>query len=128
MYKRQILYGLQRINEPATEHVDNHFTPVNAADVARYMVLRNRLIDLMEQSAEMLGHIDAENYRRILDEGKLLRKDFASLRHDLSVDLQTADRNMTAATLLLHVVQESEQVDVELRDLMKHCHRFHELL
>ena len=35
---------------------------------------------------------------------------------------------MTAATLLLHVVQESEQVDVELRDLMKHCHRFHELL
>lgn len=124
----QILYGLQRINEPATEHVDNHFTPVNAADVARYMVLRNRLIDLMEQSAEMLGHIDAENYRRILDEGKLLRKDFASLRHDLSVDLQTADRNMTAATLLLHVVQESEQVDVELRDLMKHCHRFHELL
>lgn len=124
---RQILYGLLRINEPAREHVDNHFTPIGAESVQRFMALRNRLDAIIQDAADNLRHFDADKNRKLRDDLTEVRDSFREFRHDVMVGLQASDANVTTETLLLHVLQETEQIVVELRVLLKNSRRFHEL-
>ncbi|EJX06635.1 phosphate sodium symporter [gut metagenome] len=124
---RQILYGLLRINEPAREHVDNHFTPIGAESAQRFMALRNRLDAIIQDAADNLRHFDADKNRKLREDLKDVCENFRNFRYDVMVGLQACDANVTTETLLLHVIQETEQIVVELRVLLKNCRRFHEL-
>lgn len=124
---RQILYGLLRINEPAREHVDNHFTPIGAESAQRFMALRNHLDAIIQDAADNLRHFDADKNRKLREDLKDVCENFRNFRYDVMVGLQACDANVTTETLLLHVIQETEQIVVELRVLLKNCRRFHEL-
>ena len=125
---RQILYGLMRINEPAREHVDNHFTPISPESALRLCGLRDRLANVMNRAAQNLktGNI-AEN-EKLREECLRIRNDFRNFRHEVLVELQTRETNMTTDSLLLHVIQETEQITIELRVFLKSNRRFHELV
>ena len=51
---RQILYGLIRINEPAKEHVDNHFTPIDRLEAEQFSKISKQLTNIIMQAAENL--------------------------------------------------------------------------
>ena len=125
---RQILYGLLRINEPAREHVDNHFTPIAAEDALRLCAIRDRVVEVMNQAAVNLKHFNTVENERLRADLVKIREDFKAFRHEVLVELQTRDVNMTTDSLLLHVIQETEQITVELRFLLKSNRRFHELV
>ena len=125
---RQILYGLLRINEPAREHVDNHFTPIAAEDALRFCAIRDRVVEVMNQAAVNLKNFNTVENERLRADLVKIREDFKVFRHEVLVELQTHDVNMTTDSLLLHVIQETEQITVELRFLLKSNRRFHELV
>ena len=125
---RQILYGLLRINEPAREHVDNHFTPIGVEPALRLCALRDRLAEAMRRSAENMKYFNLAENERLRAECKEIREDFRTFRHEVLVELQTRETNMTTDSLLLHVIQEAEQITVEMRVLLKSNRRFHELV
>ena len=124
---QQLQYGLLRISEPAREHVDNHFTPIAESKVERYCPLRNRLALLMEEGARNLETMRVADNASVVDQLKELREDFSALRKELIIETQTSDENLTALSLLLHIVQETEQLVVETRLLLRSCCKFHEL-
>lgn len=125
---RQLLYGLLRINEPSMEHVDNHFTPLTSETALQLCGLRNRLVEVMKDSATHLKRFDMAENNRLREECMAVREDFCKFRQEVLVKLQTEDSNMTTDSLLLHVVQEAEQMAIELRVLLKSYRRFHELV
>ena len=49
------------------------------------------------------------------------------LRKEVLVQAQTSETNLTPATLFLHVVQETEQLCIEVRHILKSTYRFTEL-
>lgn len=121
---RQILYGLERIAQPAREHVENNFPPIASHYASRYRELRGRLVEVMEDSAEALRSgqgVGSDATRETLHR---LRADIAAYRHQLLVDVQRPDTNLGTLSLLLHIVQETEQICVEYRALLKHARRF----
>lgn len=124
---RQMLYGLLRISEPAREHVDNHFTPISKEHAARYIPLRNRLQTLMEEAAANLEAMRVADNAAIVDQLRELQEDIAALRRDITIEIQTSDENITPAALLLHLIQETEQLVIETRLLLRSCCKFHEL-
>lgn len=124
----QLLYGLLRINEPAREHVDNHFTPIDSANAEHYAHLRNQLSDIMIKAADNLKNARYSENEALREQADKLRTELSEFRNQILVQLQTSATNLTASTLLLHLVQETEQIVIEVRVLLKSVQKFHELL
>ena len=124
---RQVLYGLIRINEPACEHVDNHFTPIAQEHGKHFLELRDRLVATMETAATNLRELRVSDNEPLRVELLNIREDFKKFRNEVLVELQGSGVNMTAATLLLHAIQETEQIILEVRHLLKRCRKFQEL-
>jgi len=120
---RQMLYGLLRIGEPAWEHVDNHFTPVSAAGAARFRTVRERVAEAFGTAARHLRDWNPDACGEVRRDCVGLREALAACRHEVMRQLQEPGANLAATTLLLHVVQETEQLVVELSALLKSVER-----
>ena len=139
---RQMRYCLLRIADPVLEHVDNHFPAIPAASMQRFDELRKKLSDMIRRSVDELTKMhyedpmaeldviyslhDArvkrvEELRRDID---ALREKLNGLRREMLLEIQQADVNITAATLNIHVIQETELLAKELRSLLKSCSHF----
>ena len=125
---RQLLYGIMRIAEPAHEHVDNNFTPVDAPSAERYCKIRNRLVVLMSDIAEALRNSKIVENEQLLKRCDTLKEEIKSLNEDISVAIQGEGVNLNSMTLLLHIGQETQQLIVELRDLLKTSKAYREQL
>lgn len=123
---RQQLYGLRRINEPALEHVDNHFTPIPSASLESFAHLAASLSSLMEETAEALRHQRFDDIDSLMDKAEALKSQIKGLRSDVLTAIQSQRSNLNAQTLLLHLIQETEQLCVEFRLTLKGLQRFHQ--
>lgn len=125
---RQILYGLIRINEPAKEHVDNHFTPIDRLETEQFSKISKQLTNIIMQAAENLREQRIEDNETLREECEMIRGKFNELRDIVLVKIQRPDINITSETLLLHIIQESEQLCIEIRQLLKLTKRFKDSL
>ena len=125
---RQILYGLIRINEPAKEHVDNHFTPIDRLETEQFSKISKQLTNIIMQAAENLREQRIEDNETLREECEMIRGEFNELRDIVLVKIQRPDINITSETLLLHIIQESEQLCIEIRQLLKLTKRFKDSL
>ncbi len=123
---RQQLYGLRRINEPALEHVDNHFTPIPSASLESFAHLAASLSSLMEETAEALRHQRFDDIDSLMDKAEMLKSQIKGRRSDVLTAIQSQRSNLNAQTLLLHLIQETEQLCVEFRLTLKGLQRFHQ--
>ena len=57
-----------------------------------------------------------------------MQHELARMEHDVTRDIQATDLNLTAVTLLLHLVQEMQQLCVQLRLLLRASCHYHELM
>lgn len=125
---RQMLYGLIRIVEPACEHVDNNFMPIPSAQAERFCSLRNRFVELALEMASNFRNLRTEDNEKLLAASSDLRKDFDRFCEDVGVSMQNADVNLNSATLLLHMVRETQQLVVELEGLISTDNEFHKMV
>ena len=125
---RQMLYGLIRIVEPAYEHVDNNFMPIPSAQTERFCSLRNRFVELVLEMASNFRNLRTEDNEKLLTASSELRKDFDRFCEDVGVSMQNADVNLNSATLLLHMVRETQQLVVELEGLVSTDNEFHKMV
>lgn len=124
---RQMLYCLLRISEPAREHVDNNFTPIDAMYAERFRTVREQLLKVMNETAVRLREGNLHENEALRVECTNIRKELSVLRKEVLVEAQTSETNLTPATLFLHVVQETEQLCIEVRHILKSTHRFTDL-
>ena len=125
---RQMLYGLIRIVEPAYEHVDNNFMPIPSAQAERFCSLRNRFVELALEMASNFRNLRSEDNEKLLAASSELRKDFDRFCEDVGVSMQNTDVNLNSATLLLHMVRETQQLVVELEGLVSTDNEFHKMV
>ena len=122
----QIRYGLVRIAEPCLEHVDNHFTPPEEKLSEKYEKLIEKAASIMVLIAQDLRDArQDENAQRwaMMTETK---KELEELYVEVSVSTRVPGTNLTAATLLLHLIQEAQQILSEMKRLQKHIGKFHQ--
>ncbi len=122
---RQVLYGLIRIVEPAYEHIDNNFVPVENVQAERYCKLRNTFVALLNETAANLHNLRPQDNDALLTRCEALCKDFDRFSEELGVNIQQTDTNINSATLLLHIVRETQQLVVELSGLIRTEKEFH---
>lgn len=125
---RQLLYGIIRIAEPAREHVDNNFTPIEANYAERYAHLRTSLVKLMETISANLRSDHGEENEALIADTRKIEADAAAFSTDIVLTIQSADCNLNSMTLMLHMVQETSQLAVELRDLLRATKTYRDML
>ena len=125
---RQMLYGLIRIAEPAYEHVDNHFSPIDATFAARYTKLRTEFTELIAEIAGNFRNQRSEDNDALMARCSEIRSELHNLGQEIGVAIQTTHVNLTAITLMLHLVQETEQLLVEVKELLKNTKLYREMV
>ncbi len=116
---RQILYGVIRIAEPAREHVDNNFTPIDADVTAEYTNLRNHVTSIMATISENLRNGRSADNDALVGELTKAEAEVAAFSQKIGVAIQGENINLNSMTLILHIAQETQQLVVEIRELVK---------
>ncbi len=125
---RQMLYGVIRIAEPACEHVDNNFTPIEPELAAEYTNLRNHVTTIMGSISENLRNGRSADNDALVPELSKAEAEAAAFSQKIGVAIQGENINLNSMTLILHIVQETQQLVVELRELLKSGKAYREQL
>ena len=125
---RQMLYGVIRIAEPAREHVDNNFTPIEAQMAAEYTNLRNHVTSIMGSISENLRNGRSTDNDTLVAELSKAEAETVAFSQKIGVAIQGENINLNSMTLILHIAQETQQLVVELRELVKTSKAYREQL
>ncbi len=120
----QLYYAIRRICEPAYEHIDNHFTPIPERYVSEFVPERDRLIGYMD---EIMMHCEDGEYaarKEVEEKLKTVQKDFSNMRKSLMEDIRANSVNMSTGYLYLNVLQESEQMAIVLKQMVRSSRKF----
>ena len=90
------------------------------------MPIRDKFRNLAERAVEALRMQRVSEIEPLRSECDALRNEVIALRRAFIKAMHAEDVNLTSATLYLHTVQETEQIIVELRRLLKSVRHFHE--
>lgn len=120
----QLYYAIRRICEPAYEHIDNHFTPIPGRYVSEFVPERDRMIGYMD---EIMMHCEDGEYaalKEVEEKLKTVQKDFSNMRKSLMEDIRANSVNMSTGYLYLNVLQESEQMAIVLKQMVRSSRKF----
>ena len=115
---RQMLYGIIRMAEPAREHVDNNFSPIEPEVSERFCRVRNEMIALMNNTSENMRNQRATDNDALIEQSKQIELHIADFNQQMGIAIQGEDNNLNAYTLVLHMGQELQQLAFELSSLL----------
>lgn len=120
----QMLYCLKRLNEPCIEHVGNNFTPVSAENTKEFMPLRDEVVKLYERASEMLNSELTDEIEQLRLDAASLQKKLSAYRKDIMDRLHHSATHIEATTVLLNIVQESQELLSDLRHMLRGMGKF----
>lgn len=120
----QLYYAIRRICEPAYEHIDNNFTPIPQKYAAEFIPERDRLIGYMDETMMCLEDMEYGSLKEVEQNLKAVQKDFSSMRKSLMEDIRNNEVNMNTGYLYLNVLQESEQMAIVLKQMIRASRKF----
>lgn len=120
----QLYYAIRRICEPAYEHIDNHFTPIPDKYVSEFIPERDRLIGYMDEIIMRGEDGEYEMLKEMEAKLKAVQKDFSDMRKSLMEDIRNNAVNMNTGYLYLNVLQESEQLAIILKQMIRSSRKF----
>lgn len=127
---RQMLSGLMRINDSALEHVENHFVPVEKKYADRFCELRDKFVLLIGQITESLRADRREDIHLHKKSCEAVREEIRLFRHAVLDDVQNSTKrvNLNTLNLLIHILQETEQLVKETRATINDLRRYYEVM
>ena len=121
----QMYYSLLRVCRPSLEHVDNNFLPIPGRYAEVFRFLRGKVVILMNEAAGNFNELNLTDGEEIQKECAQLRSEISDFRDRVMADMQTSDKDdITALSLLLHLLQEMEQMLHELDMLIYNVRKF----
>lgn len=122
----QMLYSLKRLGEPCREHVGNNFTPVSSEDVARFLPLRDDVVRLYVAATDILGTSRLEDTEPLRQDASTLQRKLSAYRKEIIGVLQTSNSNIESMSVLLCIVQESQELLSDLRHMLRGMRKLRE--
>ncbi|MFA6691588.1 MAG: hypothetical protein WCR98_06380, partial [Saccharofermentanales bacterium] len=122
----QLMYSLKRMYEPCTEHLDNNFNPLPDECSKELRPMRDKLITLMQRSADMVLKADYTGYGTLVDDIDFLRVDIAAAQgaHAHRMQESLSRDNINIYTLYMNTLQESGQLAETLKHLLRAAQNF----
>ena len=114
-----ILYSLMRICDQCQEHIDNNFVPISEEQAKVFRPLRDTLAFAVRRVADVLASGDLSDMDSVRDICLQAEKCFSEERKATTERLQTDRENLTTAYVYLNMLQESQQILISLKHLIR---------
>ncbi|MBQ9889763.1 MAG: inorganic phosphate transporter [Bacteroidales bacterium] len=115
---KQILYCLNRINDPVREHIGNGFAPIPEAYREKYMATRKRVLDLIDRTTTL---IEGNGHETASDIIKAAREEEATLemeRNEALGNIQQNRESLNTQLITIHIIQESQELLDQIRQML----------
>ncbi len=120
----QMLHSLERIIGPCKEHVGNNFSPVPVRYAQPFITYCGELVKLISRCREMLANNDAHDVANFRSDADKLRHSLSLYRKEIIDNLQLQSVGIGPMTVLLNMVQESEELLSGLRHMARGANHF----
>ena len=121
----EINYSLRRICDPCLEHIDNNFTPMTDEEKTEFRPLRDNVVYMIKKVIEVIASGDFANAYEVRDLCNKSEASLSEVRKTLLFRMQSSKENLTTAYVYLNMIQESEQIIITLRHLLRAAHHYH---
>ena len=120
----QMNYCLKRISEPCIEHIGNNFSPVPAEFADPFKAIVGEIGRLMVRSIEMFQTCNFELSEPLRQDSRKIYAALADYRTTVLASIQDEGSNIESMTILLNIVQESQQLLSSLRHALRGATKF----
>lgn len=120
----EILYSLRRINDACQEHIDNNFVPLDAKRIEEFKPMRDMLKSVMKRVQDIIVSGDYSQAVEVRELCKQADLAFSACRHAEMENLQMTNENITAAYVYLNMIQESQQIIISVKHLLRGADHF----
>ncbi|MCD7721723.1 MAG: inorganic phosphate transporter [Prevotellaceae bacterium] len=120
----QMIYSLKRTVDPCREHVGNNFSPVPMECVEQFLPYRREIRKLLERGCKMLESGDTSMAEDIRQDAAKLQAALSLYRKEIIDRIQERDAQIEPMSVLLNIVQESQELLSCLRHLARGARRF----
>ncbi len=106
----QMHHSLGRIVEPCKEHVGNNFSPVPSEYVDTCLTYKNEICNLLEHGIQMFETGDMHFAATLRGDADKLQQSLSLYRKSIIDDMQSVDTRLEPMSVLLNLVQESQEL------------------
>lgn len=121
---QQMLYGLKRINDPIREHVGNSFNPMPDSYRERFFDMRDQVVSIYERTLKMLLSGDFTDAEKLRSQSTAIQRSLSDERKHLLDHIQEGNENLTTQLLVVHIIQESQELIGSLRHMIRGMNKF----
>ncbi len=121
---QQMLYCMKRINDPLREHVGNNFAPLPTEYHAQFIVMRDNVINLFNETHAMLQSGDFSDANTIREKCMALQGQISRDRKKVLDAINEGSHNINTQLLTVHVLQESQALLSCLRHMIRGMNKF----
>lgn len=114
-----ILYSLMRICDQCQEHIDNNFVPISEDEAKVFRPLRETLMFAVRRVADLVSSGDFSDAGEVREVLLQAEKCFSDERKALITRLHSDDGNLTTAYVYLNMLQESQQILIAVKHLLR---------
>ncbi len=111
----QLLHSLERITDPCREHVGNNFSPVPPDYAATFRTYSIEIRKLLERGTQMFDSGDMQASHLLRTDAEKLQQALSLLRKTVIDDMQGGDSAIEPMSVLLNLIQESQELLSGLR-------------
>ncbi len=120
----QMLHSLERMVEPCKEHIGNNFSPVPNGYVEPFRVYCDELVKLLHRCQEMIATNDMESAAKFRNDTRTLQQSLSHYRKEIIDNMQLRNVGIEPMTVLLNMVQESQEMISGLRHMARGADHF----
>ncbi len=115
----QMLHSIIRIVEPCREHVGNNFTPVPMDYIYAFTPYSDEIHKLLVRAIALFDNSDMEGSIELRTDAERIQQSLSLLRKRILDDMQKGDTNIESMSIMLNLVQESQELLSGLRHAVR---------
>ncbi|MCD7900022.1 MAG: inorganic phosphate transporter [Bacteroides sp.] len=123
-FASELVYSIDRMCEPAFEHIDNNFNPLNDDQKEEFSALSTKIVEMIRSCHEKLEENDYDDFNKDVRTSNMLNSKLSVLKREELQRIQNHSNSIKVSLVYLTILQETQNVITYTINLMKMSMKF----
>ncbi|NDV57926.1 inorganic phosphate transporter [Bacteroides sp. 519] len=125
-FASELVYSIDRINEPCLEHIDNNFKPLDDTQKEEFSTITESIISLVRSCKTKLIENDYSNLAVDIRESNTINNQLSAIKREELQRIQNQKGSIKVSLVYLTMLQEAQNVVTYTTNIMKVSKKFQE--
>lgn len=123
-FASELIYSMDRMCEPALEHIDNNFKPLEQTQKDEFMAVTNEITELIRSCEDKMALNNYEGFQNDIRTSNTINAQLSFLKREELKRIQNQKGSIKVSLVYLTIVQEAQNVVTYTINLMKVSNKF----